>query len=450
MFINKTLENLELKLAQTREQNKEKFEKIDREFKKDFSNFLENIFPDDNLSVKRFVSAYFQLEKINNLDKNDSNILKNSLKKSLEDIPLKKEKKEKLLLKIESIEKNKDFFSEKMQKNLDITKNKNYPILQDLKSKDLLSETDLIDISIKFKETKNFLQSSKIIWKEKFELIKKNYFDLNDTKAETRINNFKKDFKDEINSSENLKIYPNVINLIWKNYTRLRLKNKTESKSERLRRMFKIAFLKLYRLKFSWIDINSILNKIESLDDLDSMISLLIKFFEQLKNNPVLTKDYVVLDEIEESENLVSEAENNKEKWLFADEKIIKAWKILEEVEDKLSKEDLEKILSDEVDLVWWNFVERNSWILKKEIEKKSEDDDLKKEDLEEIFEELKKEVFSLDEEKRKMFLIWDYDKIDELNDKLIEVTKKIEKIKKLLWVWDIDELEEEENVVLI
>ena len=152
--------------------------------------------------------------------------------------------------------------------------------------------------------------------------------------------------------------------------------------------MFKIAFLRLYRLKYSGIDINEILRKIESLDDLDSMISLLLKFFEELKENPVLQKDYVVSDEIEETENLLNEAEENKEKSFFTEENIIKASELLEEVENKLTNADLEKILSEDVDLVWENFIDRSVGKLKEakeKIEEKSEEID--ENDLLKIFE---------------------------------------------------------------
>jgi hypothetical protein len=188
--------------------------------------------------------------------------------------------------------------------------------------------------------------------KEKTEIIKNNFFLLNNTKTQNRIDDFKNDFKSEIESSKNINIYPNIINFVGKNYFKLKLRNKVETKLERLKRMFKIAFLRLYRLKYSGIDINEILRKIESLDDLDSMISLLLKFFEELKENPVLQKDYVISDEIEETENLLNEAEENKEKSLFTKENVIKASELLEEVENKLTNADLEKILSEDVDLV--------------------------------------------------------------------------------------------------
>ena len=376
-----------------------------------------------------------------------------SLNKSVENLYLSKEKKENLVLKISNLEKNKDFFSEKIIQNSDISKDVNYPLLEDLEKKWILTKTDLIDISLKYKEKKDFLSASKIIWESKFEIIKKSFFDLNDTKSADRIENFKTDFSSEIENSKNIQIYPNLLNFVGRNYSRLRLRDKVESKAERLRRIFKIAFLKLYRLKYSGIDINEIIRKIENLDDLDSMISLLLKFFEQLKQNPVLQKDYVVSDEVDEVESIVNEAEDNKQKSIFNETTTIKASQILEEIENKLTSSDLEKILSDKIDLVWGNFIDRevsekNKILVQKEkLEKQKEEKELDKEDLMKIFEETKQEIFELEEQKRNMFLTWEYDKIDALNDKLIEIMKKLEKLKKLLWIWDTDELNEEENI---
>ena len=178
------------------------------------------------------------------------------------------------------------------------------------------------------------------------------------------------------------------------------------------------------------------------------MISLLLKFFEELKENPVLQKDYVVSDEIEETENLLNEAEENKEKSLFTEENVIKASELLEEVENKLTNADLEKILSEDVDLVWENFIDRSVGKLKEakeKIEEKSEEID--EDDLLKIFEELKEKVFELEEQKRLMFLNGNYDEIDSLNIELIKVLKNLEKMKKLLWIGDSDELNEEENI---
>gem|GEM_PF-702353 len=186
----------------------------------------------------------------------------------------------------------------------------------------------------------------------KFEIVKSHFFQLNNTKKIDRIDNFKNEFSFEIENSENAKTYPTVVNFVGKNYLKLRLPNKTETRLERLKRAFKIAFLKLNNLKFSGIDINEVLRKLESLDDFDVMFNLILKYFEELKNNPNLQKDFLVSSDLEEAENLVNEAEDNKQKSIFTEENIVKATSIIEETEKKLTAEDLEKILSDEVDLV--------------------------------------------------------------------------------------------------
>ena len=135
MYQSNILENLELKLQQTKAENKEKIDKIENEFKTGYSAFLENIFKNDSSGIKRFVSAYFQLEKLDNPEKSDNEIFFNSLNKSVENLYLSKEKKENLVLKISNLEKNKDFFSEKIIQNSDISKDVNYPLLEDLEKK---------------------------------------------------------------------------------------------------------------------------------------------------------------------------------------------------------------------------------------------------------------------------------------------------------------------------
>jgi hypothetical protein len=45
-------------------------------------------------------------------------------------------------------------------------------------------------------------------------LVKKHYYELNNTKEEKRIDNFRNDFKEEIVSSKNIQIYPKVLRFI--------------------------------------------------------------------------------------------------------------------------------------------------------------------------------------------------------------------------------------------
>ncbi len=437
------LENLELKLAQTKKENAKKLDKIDAKFKKEFSGFLDTFLKGDNLGFKRYILVDFQLERLDNLDKTDLEILKNSFKKALEVLPLSQEKKEVLEKKFFLLLSKNKLFEKIFLKNNDLRKDKNYPILKDLKKHWFLDENDLIQLSLKYKETHNFLDSISVLSDEKKEIVKHNYFELNNTKIEDRIKNFENDFKQEIKNSKLLKIYPKIIRFIGKNYFKLKLKNKIESKKDRLRRLYKIAFLKLYRLKYSGIDIDKILQKIDTLEDFDDFINLIIKYFEVLKQNPNLQKDYIVSEEVEDVENILNEAEKNKEKILTSEKNTIKVNEIFEKHDKKITENNLEELLSDSIDLVWKEFVNRNNaWIyadFNQDLEE-SEDELLDEDDLEKYYENLKKEYEELEKKKQKLFLEWKYDELDNLNEELLKLLTRLEKLEKLLWLEDFEE----------
>jgi hypothetical protein len=54
---------------------------------------------------------------------------------------------------------------------------------------------------------------------------------------------------------------------------------------------------------------------------------------------------------------------------------------------------------------------------------------------LEEYYEELKNEFEHLEKKKNKLFLEWNYDVLDDINDELLELIVKLEKISKILWL---------------
>jgi hypothetical protein len=58
------------------------------------------------------------------------------------------------------------------------------------------------------------LDSISVLSDEKKEIVKQNYFELNNTKAEDRIESFKNDFSAEIKNSKLLQIYPKVLKFI--------------------------------------------------------------------------------------------------------------------------------------------------------------------------------------------------------------------------------------------
>lgn len=440
MFNNSTIENIELKLSQSRNENSEKLDKIENEFNNEYWDLFNHLLQNDNLWLKRIISVYFQLQKLDYPEKTNNSILRESLIKWLDTIPLNWENKNFLFSKFEFILKNKNIVSENIIQHSDLKKDWNYAILESLLEYWNLNNNDIINISLKYKESWNFLESIVVLSEEKKELIKLNLNTLKSTSSHQKEKEFKNEFKDEISSSTLIQKYPRIINFIWKNYFKLKIKNKVESKNQRFKRLLKTAFLRLYKLRNLWIDINSIINKIDSLNDFEKLVSLLLKFFEELKQNPSIKQDYIVSDELENIQDLVNKWNLNKEKILFSESKIIKFSQVLEQWEKNIQEQDLEKILSEETWLVWWELINNSfqkTWFLMGE---ESEDDEIEEEinkqiNLEDFLEKLKKELFELEDKKRKMFLNWDFEQIDLINDSLLKLDFKILKVKKILWI---------------
>ena len=438
---NNILENLELKLLNTRIENSEKLDSIEAKYKKEYWDFFDTFMKNDNSWFRRIVWVSYQLTKLDNFDKSDNYIFKKSLDSALKVLPLNKEKKVLLELKLSKLHLKKDKVSELYIKNSDLHKDFNFPILESFEKFWILTQEDLFNVSLKYKENSNFLEAINVLDSDKIKLIKSHFYELNDTKDQNCISNFEDDFSQEIKISKNIKMYPKVINFIWKNYFRLKLKWKVESKKATLRRLLKIAFLKLYRLKYSWIDINSIIKKLNSLDDLDSMLNLLLKFFEQLKQNPKLTKDYIISEEVDEVRENFTESEKNKENILFLERNTINASSILEAWDKHIWLKNLDNLLWENVDLIGDEFIDREvieAWIKNesKELEEaEEENEELEEIDLVVYFEELKLKFLELENKKMKLFLDWNYDELDLLNNEILELTIKLEKITKLLWI---------------
>ena len=68
------------------------------------------------------------------------------------------------------------------------------------------------------------------------------------------------------------------------------------------------------------------------------------------------------------------------------------------------------------------------------EDEKEDEEDDSKEFDLEEYYGILKLELDDIEKKKIKVFLDWNYDLLDEINDELLIIIVKLEKVSRLLW----------------
>jgi hypothetical protein len=115
---------------------------------------------------------------------------------------------------LENLDENKSLNLDIFIKNINLYRNHNFPILESLKKLNFLNKNDLLEISLRFKETNNFLDSISVLNNDKKSLVTKHYYELNNTKKDKRIDNFKNDFKEEISNSKNIQIYPKVLKFI--------------------------------------------------------------------------------------------------------------------------------------------------------------------------------------------------------------------------------------------
>lgn len=450
---DKILENLEAKLKASRIENREILDKIETEYKKEYSVFLDNF---ENTKFKEMVWVYFSFYKLDiiNMNRNINNkeIFQKAVKKASEHLILSKNNKEILSEKVSSLEKTKFSFNDIFIKQINIKLDSNYPVLESFLNSNILNNSDLLEINLSFKKTNSIVKSISSLHKDKIELLKKAFFSVNDSK-ERNIASFEKDFSKEIQKFPVFSSFP-IVNFIWPTYNRFDFLKTKESRIDVLKRALKIALLRLARFRKSGIDIDKIMSKINSMTDIESIINLLLEFLDKIRENKSLWDDYIISNDLEDSKKILLESDTNAKKVLDLENSTIKVNELLENTEKTLEKQSLVSILSDDVDLIWKEFKKRkkiNIWILSLEneiLDNKEDEEDI---DLETLLEKLEEEFLVLETEKRNMFLKAEFEKIDELNEKMLFLMKKTEKIKTLLWLneegesndedWDFSEI---------
>ncbi|MDQ7023082.1 MAG: hypothetical protein Q9M97_06165 [Candidatus Gracilibacteria bacterium] len=245
-------------------------------------------------------------------------------------------------------------------------------------------------------------------------------------------------------------------------------KKNIESRKLRLKRTFKIALLKLLRIKYSGFNIEELINKINSMQDFESMFRLIMKLIDIIPENSELLEKFIIAEDIDEIEENISEAEKNKEKILSGENSTIKICELLDASEKKLDKKLLDKILDDDISIVGNKIITRkkekinrtgdgnnvgnlldggnikiiNAGILEQNNildddnnteEDEEELEELTIQDLEIIYNEIKLDFSILDKEKLKYLISDDYENLEITIDKIIKVQIKLEKIEKLI-----------------
>ena len=483
MYQNWALENLEIKLQNAKQENAEVFEQVESDYKQNYKDFVDGFFKTDVLGAKKSISALFQLEAFNGSSKEKS--LEIALEKWLKILPLKLNQKEQLKDQILQLSNKREKFSEIFENNSDFSKDYNYPVLEDLLAQKVLNKADMLSIYSWYQNTWDIRLS---LWKlptDKREVVTSYFYSLNSSKREERISWFSDEYSWEIAKMQKQFDWPIVdwvVSFVWRNFFKMKpYKKKIESKKLRLRRTFKVALLKLLRIKYSGFNVEKLIKQIDSLDDFESMFRLLQKLIDVIPENGELLEKYSIQEQVDEVEEAIIESEWNKEKILAWEEITVKACTLINDTEQKLDRKTLDKILDDDTDIVWdelkfrkippsqpfplqeeevaenwWNLLdwgeveEVNAWILAESNSLPPEggkypkgdggfDDEETKEEIiweEELaikYNELKTEYNILEKKKQNIFASWDFDMLDEINEEILSLMVKLEKVTLLI-----------------
>lgn len=218
----------------------------------------------------------------------------------------------------------------------------------------------------------------------------------------------------------------------------------------RMRRTFKIALLKLLRAKLWNIDAQIILERFESWENFEDFFMLVFKLLEVVNEDPNSQEIYSILKLDEEIQDDVFTAEENKQKILAGESLVMKIaslfWKWThKEWEEQLEDWILDKLLDENTDIVWediyFNREQENAWIYAKswEEDQSEQEDEIDYDSISPsvAYEMLQHQFHSVEEEKRKAFLEWEYDEIDVFNEKLLTIESKLSKLCLILGIVD-------------
>lgn len=178
-----------------------------------------------------------------------------------------------------------------------------------------------------------------------------------------------------------------------------------------MRRTFKIALLRLLRLKYSEFDSENILKLFENCETFEDYFFLLSRFFDILAENPEAPEIYQSFDEEITLKSLVLTAEQTQEKILNGESIIARISKLFSKNESSQESALLAKTLDASTDLIGeeLHFAHNeNAGIFKQAEEKqRQEDEEENYENMspETAYELLSYEFQKLQNEKQKCFL---------------------------------------------
>jgi len=450
---SKDFENFELKLTKLREESHEDFELAEKSFDDIYLHRLEEIFPRDILWAKKLIKWSFLIDYVDSIhagqDIDSRELFKKSVASVIHTLPLNAERKSRLEANILSASDLSVSLQSYFAVRDDISRDPFFALVEDFSIDGEISKEEFLLLQQSYESHGDFLKSLEVLpehIKNMFhwhiEMTLRN--DLSSKRWE-----FEWEFSAELKalSDKGVNIEP-VIIFVSKYYYKTPGKyKKYEHPKRRMRRTFKIALLKLLRVKLWNIDAQILLDRFEAGESFEDFFMLLFKLLEVVNEDPSGEEIYSILKLDEEIQDDVFTAEENKKKILAGESLVMKIASLFskshrEWIETEMDEGMLEKVLDESTDMIWDELyfnrpVEENAWIYY-DWESSWEDDDDDELDYESMspevaYEMLEHRFHSIEEEKRKAFLEGNYDEIDAFNDTLLDIESKLTKLCKIL-----------------
>jgi len=449
MNLSKDFENLELTLQNIREESEEIFDAGKELFDERFWGLLEWVFQRDILGAKKAISTLWQIDYVDSMRGwewcDERMIFEKNVKKVLQYLPLWSENREDLWVAILWLSEVDSWLLENYFSETSFRRDTLYPIIEWLFIEWEISREEYALIESSYNDHGNIHEA---LWKLPHGV--RNMI-LEDVSAYTSWSESEKEqnFHDEYHRElaelhgawyDVFPIKRFVARSYFKNPGKLR---KCEHPGRRLRRTFKMALLRILKMKFGSVDAEKLLRQFDQCETFQEMFILLYKLFEVLGENDENKESFQILEETELIEKLVIRAEDTKEKILEWEKITADISSLIWETDAELDEWILEKILEDDTHFHWDEILfahgdddmagaysEASSvWD-----EEEDERDVIDSWDtLEWNYENLKEYFHEIDEDKRKAFLEWKFEHVDDINAKLVSIQSKIEKVAKLI-----------------
>lgn len=457
-MLGKEFENYEIRLQRLKEESFESFEKAENIFKRDYEQTLSKIFPRDILWAKKSIGGFFISEYGEKLFHGQSvssqAIFETSVEKVVGILPLSSLRKERLVQNIKNISSFSEAQEQYFSHQDTISGDPFFALIEDFSLDGEISREEYLLLEQSFSEKQNFLKALDIL-PERIQKLFLAHIQLSlDSNFSEKQKSFQSEYHQELSflQKKGISIEP-VMVFVSQNYYKTPGKyRKYEHPKRRLRRTFKLALLRLLRLKLWNIDAQNILEKFEQGEWFEDYFMIIFKLLEVLDENPDNKEIYQVLTQEQEIQDDILTAEETKQKILEWDFLITKIASLFasgdaKDEENKLDGEVLDRFLDQTTDVVgdeiYFNRDTRSmAWIFSSTQEDKQEDeeDDFRNMSPETAYEMLKKDFSELEQQKTAAFAAGNYDEIDSINKKLLIVQVRLEKLVKVLF-WDNDDI---------